>query len=495
MRDPLLRTLLLLAGVALLGAACGDGGSPPTVTPGESDARVGFSLNVAGTSVSTLAVEVTAPDLTTRLAFNIGVVDGVATGFITIPAGGDRTITARAFDAVGNLTHQGSRMVTVKGGAGASITLALAPTAGEPPLTLSFGALVVQVIRVTPIPSFPSPTTDEVGDTLRYRAEIRSADGSAVSGTVVWASRNPAVATVDATGLVTARRPGRVEIAAAYQDATGSATYTVRGDGTDGTADLTAPRATGLAFADSIRITATDTVLTLTVQLADAGSGVDYAYVSLWAPAVQRRGGSQSRTCAVGSAGTPPEPAGPNHQVSWTCRVYFSPFSAEGTWVVNDMNLVDRAGNRRSVTRDNLAASGIKTRLVVTNPSSDTIAPVFGDMSIAADSINLTTARDTTVAVTVKGSDVGSGMATFQLNLRDASGVHGGRCFMGTLLPAGTVTGQVTWTCDVHLPRSLPAGTYTVVDAALMDHAGNLTLLDGAELRARGWKTSIKVVK
>ncbi|HEY0036332.1 MAG TPA: Ig-like domain-containing protein, partial [Longimicrobium sp.] len=492
MRDALLRTLLLLAGVALLGAACGDGGSSPTATPGESDARVGFSLNVAGTSVSTIAVEVTAPDITSRLVFNIGVTDGVATGSITIPAGADRTITARAFDAGGNLTHQGAKVVTVKGGTNTAITITLVPTAGEQPLTINFGALVVRVIRVTPIPSFPDPTTDEVGDTLRYRAEIRGADGSPVSGTVRWASQNPGIATVDATGLVTARGPGQVEIAATYQGASGSASYTVRSDGTDGTVDMTAPRVAALAFADSFRITPADTILTVTVELTDAGSGVDYAFLNLDGP--RSGGGSQSRACGAGSVSTPPEPAGPNNKVSWTCRVHFSRFSAAGTWTIQDMHLRDRAGNFRSVTVDNLAASGIETSLVVANANADMVSPVFASMSIAADSINLTTARDTTVAVTVTGSDVGSGMSTFQLHFAHAAEVNGQQCYMGSyLLPPGTVTNQVTWTCYVHLPRSLPAGTYTVTSAALMDYAGNMTSVSGAELRARGWKISIKV--
>ncbi len=124
MGTPLRRTLFLLAGVALLGAACGDGGSPTHAAPGRDEARVGFSLDVAGTSVTTIAVEVTAPDITSRLVFNIEAVNGVATGSITIPAGADRTITARAFDAKGILTHEGSKAVTVRGGANASITCA-----------------------------------------------------------------------------------------------------------------------------------------------------------------------------------------------------------------------------------------------------------------------------------------------------------------------------------------------------------------------------------
>ena len=493
MRSPLRRTLLLLAGAALL-AACGDGGSPTGAAPDE--ARVGFSLDVAGTSISTIAVEVTAPDITSRLVFNIEAANGVATGSITIPAGADRTITARAYDAKGTLTHQGSKVVTVKGGTNASITITLVPMAGEQPLTLNFGALVVQVSRVSPPgPGTPSP---EVGDTVRYKAAIRNADGSPVSGKVRWASLNPSIAAVDSLGLVTARRPGTVEIAATYEGAGGSATFTVRGDGTEGTTDQTAPRITSIAFsADSFNIATGDTVLNITVNATDAGSGVGYLYLNLNPPPAP---GAESNGIALycqASAYTGPGVTpGPTNTVSWTCRIAFSPFSPAGKWTLSGISIQDRANNQRYVPETQLAASGMKTSVKVVNPNGDVSKPAATSISIAPDSINLTTAADSTVTVTVAASDAGSGVGSLSIYFRTPSGALGAYCYADLYtIPSGTATNQVTWSCKATLPRTSAAGTYTIASVSLRDRVGNSKTITGEEVAAAGWEASFKVAK
>ncbi len=49
-------------------------------------------------TVSTLAVTVTAADLSDPFVFNFELVNGTVTGQIIVPAGGRRTITVRAYD-------------------------------------------------------------------------------------------------------------------------------------------------------------------------------------------------------------------------------------------------------------------------------------------------------------------------------------------------------------------------------------------------------------
>ena len=489
MRSPLRRTVLLLAGLALLGAACRDGGSPTGAAP--DDARVGFSLDVAGTSVTTIVVEVSAPDIASRPVFNIEAVDGVATGSITIPAGSNRTITARAYDARGNLTHEGSQVVTVKGGTNASITLTLLPVAGEQPLTINFGALVVQVSRVSPAaPGAPSP---EMGDTVRYRAVIQNPDGSPVSGKVVWASGNVAVATVDSAGLVTARRPGQVEIGATYQGAGGSATLTVRGDGTDGTPDQTAPRATGFVLsADSVNIATGARFVDVTVAATDAGSGVSSMNVVFDGPVV---GGSpiQGQDCF---SGTPTPPQGAAGAVSLTCRIAFSPHAAAGTWSLDYVQLSDRAGNSREVAGSALLAGGARTRVKVVNPNQDVAAPAISAISIAPDSINLATGADTVVTVTVTASDPGAGVQSVTLAFRGETGNSEEHCFANDYaLPSTTPTNQVTWSCRIAFPRASAAGTYRISGVATLDRIGNERHYTPEQVAAAGWEASFKVAK
>jgi hypothetical protein len=480
------RTLLLLA---LLGAACSDGKSPTDAAPGRDEARVGFSLNVAGTSVATISVEVTAPDITSRLVFNIEAVNGVAAGSITVPAGADRTITARAYDAKGILTHQGSKVVTVKGGANTSITITMVPAAGEQPLTISFGVLVVQVSRAAAPPEYPPFAGDEVGDTVRYLAAVRNADGTAVNGKVRWASLNPAIATVDSTGLVTARRPGRVEIAATSQGAGGSAFVTVLGDGTDGSVDQTPPKVTGVVLsADSVDIAAGDTIVDITVTITDAGSGVLGGAIFLFSPFLPgNRNDYHARHCTLGRTDPVANPA------SWTCRITFSPHNVGGRWHIQ-MRISDRGGNERMLDGEKLEASGMRGVIKVANANPDLTAPTVSGISIAPDSINLTTATDTVITVSMTAADAAAGVEWALIIFSSPGSADRPLCYAGHSLPFDTPTNQVTLSCKVALPRTLAAGTYTIESVDVHDRVGNTASMEKTDLAA-GWESSFKVTK
>ncbi|WP_420635434.1 Ig-like domain-containing protein [Candidatus Palauibacter sp.] len=67
-----------------------------------------------------------------------------------------------------------------------------------------------------------------VGETTQLRAEVRDQNGQVMTGvTVAWASSNPAVATVDATGLVRAAGDGAATITATAGAVTGQASVSV----------------------------------------------------------------------------------------------------------------------------------------------------------------------------------------------------------------------------------------------------------------------------
>ena len=99
-----------------------------------SDAKLLLRADVSGTAVATIVVEVTAPDIAPALLFNIGIAGGVAAGTITIPAGADRTITIRAYDAGGIQTHSGSVTLNIQPGPNPSIAIQLTPLAGDTPI-------------------------------------------------------------------------------------------------------------------------------------------------------------------------------------------------------------------------------------------------------------------------------------------------------------------------------------------------------------------------
>src|SRR2546427_11147420 len=124
-----------LAALLALGACI-----PHDLTEPPADrATLVVRADVSAAAVASLVVEVTAPDITTLLVFNIPIAGGVATGTITLTAGSNRTITMHAFDAGGVETHRGSATVTIVAGTNPIISLVLVPLAGDVPINATLG--------------------------------------------------------------------------------------------------------------------------------------------------------------------------------------------------------------------------------------------------------------------------------------------------------------------------------------------------------------------
>ena len=192
---------------------------PSSVAPTGGDATLIVRADVSATSVATVVVAVTAPDIPAALVFNIPVSGGVASGPITIPAGSNRAIALQAFDAGGVETHSGSVTLNVQPTTNQTIAIVLQPLTGDLPIVLTLGSVIVAVS--------PSAASLTVGGTVRLAASLTSWTGSPTTGTVVWATSNPGVAVVDGGGLVTAKGVGSAAIVATYQGAAGTATITV----------------------------------------------------------------------------------------------------------------------------------------------------------------------------------------------------------------------------------------------------------------------------
>jgi glucose/arabinose dehydrogenase len=161
--------------------------------------------------------------MTTPLLFNIPIVNGAATGTVTISAGANRTITMRAFDTGGVQTHEGSVTVSIQAGTNPPIAIVLAPLAGSVPITATLGTVTVTIS--------PAADTLTVGDTATLTARVVLSDGTPVIGLVSWATFGPGVATVvstgDNTGRVTATGPGPTNIVAVFAATAGSTNLVV----------------------------------------------------------------------------------------------------------------------------------------------------------------------------------------------------------------------------------------------------------------------------
>lgn len=75
----------------------------------------------------------------------------------------------------------------------------------------------------------PGGSTLRPGETVQLRARGPTASGDSVDRPVVWASANEGVATVDASGRVTARRAGSAVISATMEGVTGRAIVFIHG--------------------------------------------------------------------------------------------------------------------------------------------------------------------------------------------------------------------------------------------------------------------------
>jgi hypothetical protein len=213
------RTWLRSASIALACLVAWVSCNPNGVGPTGGQATLIVRADVSGTAVATVVVGVTAPDIPAALVFNIAVVNGVALGTITVPAGSNRTITMRAFDAGGVETHSGSITMNVQPGSDPTLSIVLQPLTGDVPINATLGSILVAVA--------PSTASRVIGDTVRLTASMTDWNGNPAVGTVSWATNNPGVALVDTSGLVKAFGAGTTTVSATFQGAAGHATITV----------------------------------------------------------------------------------------------------------------------------------------------------------------------------------------------------------------------------------------------------------------------------
>ena len=219
-RDRALLPLAIVSSIVCWGAC-----SPDVLKPADDTREATFFVvaDVSATLIATVVVEVTAPDITTPLVFNIPIVGTTASGTITVPVGLQRTIAMRAFDVTGIETHSGSVTIDVVAGSNSIVTLTLVPVTGDVEIIVTLGTVTVTVV--------PATHTLVVGATVDLTATIT---GGPAGAQVTWATLDPAVATVvvfgvpaDNIGQVTAEGSGTTNIIATFGGAGGSATVTV----------------------------------------------------------------------------------------------------------------------------------------------------------------------------------------------------------------------------------------------------------------------------
>jgi alpha-tubulin suppressor-like RCC1 family protein len=215
--------LASLTALAALGALAACDRSPTDAPDGDAGVRVAVVASVAAAPVDRLVAEVTGPDIAMS-AFNIPLADGTASGTILVPAGSERTITLKAFDRGGTLTHRGARTLAVREGTNPSVSIVLEALTGELPLTATLGSVVLTITGA--IPSLV------VGDTLRLVVSAVDAQGGGLPGRPRWSVSAPGKASIDSVnGFFVARDTGTVRVTATHGGASASVQIAIgRGD-------------------------------------------------------------------------------------------------------------------------------------------------------------------------------------------------------------------------------------------------------------------------
>jgi uncharacterized protein YjdB len=159
--------------------------------------------------------------------------------------------------------------------------------------TTTAAATTVASVTVSPA---PGPVT--VGQTLQLVAIAKNASGTVVAGQLVsWTSSNPAIATVNGTGMTRGVAAGSATISATSGGVTGTAALTVAAP------VVTNPGAvTNLAVAG-----VTDTSVTLAFTELNDGTSKPASYDIRWAPGMLSWGSASDATkgtCAGTLAGT-----------------------------------------------------------------------------------------------------------------------------------------------------------------------------------------------
>ena len=154
-------------------------GTPPAPDPQTVALEVRAKVSAA---IDKVVAEVTAADIETPLAFNLTVDNGVASDTIQVPAGSDRTITVKAFDAGGVETHRGSVVVDIAEGDNPAVTVTIEPLTGDQPIVVVIGSFTVTVM--------PATASLKVGETLQLTAEVRDVNDDPINVDVVWATLN-----------------------------------------------------------------------------------------------------------------------------------------------------------------------------------------------------------------------------------------------------------------------------------------------------------------
>ncbi len=218
--------LLVLSGTSTFNVGPGTN-ALQVMTPTTSNSALALNVVVPGPPLSAGAVPDSAvltvtgfgiaTPLRTSALFNAS---GVASTSINMPVGVNRQLQVDMYLS-GQLVFSGTSNINVLNGTNPTQQVTPTPITGNVPIQVTVGSFVVSVA--------PTAATVNVGQTATLTATVRDALGNLVTGvSAIWATANPAIASVNpTTGVVTAVHTGVTTITATVLGAAANATVTV----------------------------------------------------------------------------------------------------------------------------------------------------------------------------------------------------------------------------------------------------------------------------
>ncbi|HEX8694973.1 MAG TPA: Ig-like domain-containing protein [Longimicrobium sp.] len=355
---------------------------------------------------------------------------------------------------------------------------ATASVAGVPPAT--FTATAVPVASVTVSPAAPSLGK---GDALQLAAVPRDSAGNPLAGRPVrWSSSDPGTAAVSEAGVVTGVALGTATITAASEERSGSVVVTVTAE------DRAAPRLTGLSLAPAaVDVTSAAASVEVLVSAADGGTGVESIFVIFQGSAPGTGTG-----CSDSPSGTAVLVGGSPASGVWRCTAAVPRGAVPGTWTINDVILIDRAGNQGHSGTADLRAAGLPFSFSVAN-TAPPARPALTAVAITPDAVDVSTSAASVEVVL--SANAGAGVREVNAALAATRGEPPGGQSAGcsALAPASGTQTAGTWRCTLSIPRSAAAGTWNLW-VTIRDQAGNSVLYDPPALAAAGLPGTLRVV-
>jgi hypothetical protein len=120
---------------------------------------------------------------------------------LEVPVGRDRRVFVAIFDSANTLVASGEVIVEIGSRANVTVPVPIAPTSGDQPIVVTFGSVTLSVA--------PGTLSLLPGDSAALTVAVLDQAGAPIPGAVAtFASSNPSIAGVSATGVVTGRLQG-----------------------------------------------------------------------------------------------------------------------------------------------------------------------------------------------------------------------------------------------------------------------------------------------